>query len=287
MALRVARTASKFPQRSCKWKQHQHQHASFKCTIYVAQDLTAPASLLPPTTSRSPCFHHDHYLSFRLGAQLRSVSSSSGGSEENSTKCPDEEIDQSRDGQPVLLYEGPFASLTLKLKRISLASAAIGIVGLPALSLFYGSGSVPATGQLAIIATAGVTAVGSTALLGYCFSPYVHTMESLASEGVESETDGDDSTKAAGADGNLVRIVTRDILARRVETIFDPAADVLPVPNNNSRPFCNFVVMGKPMYVHPELIHHDKLRFQLMGEEPPRENAEARNKKKLDDDEFL
>jgi len=182
--------------------------------------------------------------------------------------------EQNQEASPV--YEGPFASLTLKLKRISLISACIGIVGLPAISLF-GASSVPATGQLAIIATAGLTAVGSTALLGYCFSPYVHTLERLVGSGAD---DGDMKPP-------LVKIITRDILARRIETVFDPTTDVSPPPKNNSRPFCNFMVKGLPMYVHPELIDDYKLRVQLLGEEPQQANADARNKKKLEDDEFL
>ena len=171
------------------------------------------------------------------------------------------------DNGPVVLYEGPFASLTLKLKRISLTSAVVAIFGLPALSFFYG-GDVPAAGQLAVIGTAGITAVGSTVLLGYCFSPYVHTLERV---------DGNQ---------NLFRIVTRDILARRVNTIFDPTTDVSP-PQSNNRPFCNFMVNGLPFYVHPELINDYKVRVQLVGEEPQQQNADERNKKKLDDDEFL
>ena len=120
----------------------------------------------------------------------------------------------------MLINESPFAALTLKLKRVSLTSAVIGINGLPILSIFYGAGDVPATGQLAVIATTGATAVGSTILLGYCFSPCVHTMELLS----------DDSN------GELkVKMVTRDILARQLETMFDPATE-------DTRPFCNFMV---------------------------------------------
>ena len=84
-----------------------------------------------------------------------------------------------------------------------------------------------------------------------------------------------------------VKIITCDVLARRVETIFDPNTDVSPPPKNNSRPFCNFVVKGLPMYVHPELISDYNLRVQLLGEEPQQANADARNKQKLEDDEFL
>ena len=203
---------------------------------------------------------------------------------------------------PLLVYEGPFASLTLKLKRISLTSAAIGLVGLPALSLFGTASSVPASGQLAVVVTAGVAAVGSTALLGYCFSPYVHTLERLppppplphsAEDGAGDHPAGEEGGGTSGIGDlrkngtTLARIVTRDILARRVETVFDPATDVSTPPNGITRPFCNFVVKGTPMYVHPELLHDDELRAQLFGEDPQLANAEARNKTKSDDDEFL
>ena len=183
----------------------------------------------------------------------------------------------------------------MRLKRISLTSAFIGLIGLPAYSIFQHS-AIPPTGQLAVIATAGITAVGSTALLGYCFSPYVHTMERLplTTSNNEGKDDGSDTTITTNdaIDKHLIKIVTRDILARRVETIFNPETDVLPPPNNNSRPFCNFMVgftSGKPampMYVHPELVHDYKLRVQLVGEPPKEEDVEAM-RKKTDDDEFL
>ena len=168
---------------------------------------------------------------------------------------------------PNIVYEGPFASLTLRLKRISLMSAIVGVVGLPALSFSFGS-SVPASGQLAVVVTAGITAVGSTALLGYCFSPYVHTLERLV-----------------GEENGLVRITTRDILARKVETVFDPKTDVSSPPKHNSRPFCNFIVKGAPMFVHQELVRDHELRVQLLGENAIMSNADTRHK--TDDDEFL
>mmetsp|Transcript_11410 Transcript_11410/g.21065 ORF Transcript_11410/g.21065 Transcript_11410/m.21065 type:complete len:271 (-) Transcript_11410:88-900(-) len=268
MALRVravSRLVSTLPPRSC--------HRSF---YVVAQNLTVQSSLVTPTSfsSQWSCTGHE-----------RSFSSNNSNSEDNANKSSDEVLDHSQDDQPLLLYEGPFASLTLRLKRLSLTSAVIGLVGLPALSVFQGAGSIPATGQLAIIATAGATAIGSTALLGYCFSPYVHTLERLSED--ENESYGDVATNTVNGNQNLVRIITRDILARRVETIFDPTTDVSPPPNGNSRPFCNFMVKGLPMYVHKEMVHDYKLRVQLVGEEPQQEDAEARNKKKLDDDEFL
>lgn len=244
--------------------------------------------VLSKPTAQSPM--QPHYIRHRHSSLLfdqhiiSARSFSSTGNDETPTKSPTEESNQ-----PVLLYEGPFASLTLKLKRISLTSAVIGLVGLPALSLYFGSGTVPATGQIAVIATAGLTAVGSTALLGYCFSPYVHRLERLPGMASDSNSNGENNNDDATKHESLLRITTRDIIARRVEVTFDPTTDVTSAPSNNSRPFCNFMVKGLPMYVHPEMIHDDKLRVQLVGEEPKQEDddAEAAKRKKLDDDEFL
>jgi hypothetical protein len=116
--------------------------------------------------------------------------------------------------------------------------------------------------------------------------------EKVTSESDGNEDEGDGNATSNNTDEGvdtqrLARIVTRDILARRVETVFNPATDISPPPSNNSRPFCNFMVKGLPMYVHPELVHDYKLRVQLVGEEPQQEDAETRNKKKVDDDEFL
>lgn len=199
------------------------------------------------------------------------------------------DTDDDDDDEPLVgtLYEGPFASLTLRLKRISLTSAVVGIVGLPALSLFYGStASVPPTGQLAVIATAGITAIGSTAILSYCFSPYVHSLERLPSNNNDMTSEYDEKKdKATNSTNNhLVRIITRDLLSRRVETTFDPTIDVYPPPKNNTRPFCNFMVNGLPFYVHPEMVHDQSLRVQLVGEEEPQKEVP---KNKLDDDEFF
>ena len=132
--------------------------------------------------------------------------------------------------------------------------------------------------MLAVLGTAGFTAIGSTVLLGYCFSPYVHTLERVAPD-AQDENELDNNQL-------LIRMVTRDILARKVETIFDPTKDVATPSSSNSRPFCNFLVNGLPFYIHPELITDLNLRVQLVGEEKKNE-SDTKNKTKTDDDEFL
>ena len=81
-----------------------------------------------------------------------------------------------------------------------------------------------------------------------------------------------------------VKMVTRDILARQVETIFDPATEVSPPAKNNTRPFCNFMVWGKPFYIHPDPVKDNKVRVQLVAED---QETVKEIKKTTDDDEFL
>jgi hypothetical protein len=169
------------------------------------------------------------------------------------------------DEQPAILYEGPFAQLSLRLKRVSVTTAALGVVGMPLLMALHG-GDVPATGQLAVGGTAIMAAAGSTVALSFCFSPYVHKLERV--------------------DDTQIKATTANILGMRVETTFDPSKDVGKAAG--SRPFCNFTAKGLPMYVHPEMVYDDDLRLQLIGEadlENLEKAKEAAEKNK--DDDFL
>ena len=86
--------------------------------------------------------------------------------------------DNKEGGGPLLLYKSPFADLSLRLKRVSLSTAVVGLVGLPILLHLHG-GDVPAAGQAALAGTTLIAATGSTFALSYCFSPYVATLERI------------------------------------------------------------------------------------------------------------
>mmetsp|Transcript_20327 Transcript_20327/g.41220 ORF Transcript_20327/g.41220 Transcript_20327/m.41220 type:complete len:268 (-) Transcript_20327:199-1002(-) len=194
-------------------------------------------------------------------------------SSENPDKPSDATYNKTNEsGASNILYEGPFAALSLRLKRVSITSAAVSLFGVPLLVALHG-GDVPAAGQMAVGGSAILAATGSTVALSYCFSPYVHTLESIS----VAEEEG-----ANVAPGELVKATTRNILAMKVETVFDPSKDIT-YPSNN-RPFCNFAAKGVPMYVHAEMIHNEKLRTQLLGEV---KEVQEKLKKNDDDDEFL
>lgn len=184
-----------------------------------------------------------------------------------------------------LIYEGPFASLALRLKRISITSAAASIIGVPIL-LTYGS-NIPASGQLAVGGTAILAATGSTAALSFCFSPYLHKLEWIPVR--QCKTAEGKKEKSVTSQTQLMKATTRNFFAMQVETVFDPDVDVTHDPKTY-RPFCNFMVKGLPLFIHPELLNDTDLRIKLLGKEKGtlvEDEAKEDGKKKDPDDEFL
>jgi len=97
-------------------------------------------------------------------------------------------------------------------------------------------------------------AVGSTALLNYCVSPYVHRLEER---------------------GGGFEATTVDFWARKVNTKFK--IDDVTSSSSLSRPFCNFVAKGVPMYVHGELMNDKKLLKSLVKRELSKGEREGRS----------
>ena len=161
----------------------------------------------------------------------------------------------SQDEKSSVFYEGPFGSVALKLKRVSLTTCVIGLIGMPAAVLVkQGSEGVSISGQLAVAGTAAAAAVGSTLLLSFFFNPYVHKLEYVDPSSGESVLPA--PTNVNETSSLHIRATTRTLLATQLETVFDPST-VVAAPN--SRPFCNFVAAGIPMYCHPELLTDQRL----------------------------
>lgn len=208
---------------------------------------------------------------------------------------------------PTLIYEGPFASLSRRLKRISVTSAIVSIIGIPLLITFH-SGDVPASGQMAVGATAIIAATGSTAALSFCFGPYVNTLtleeinnSKNNNHNINNNSDENSKTNNEQNETLLIKATTTNIFGMTKETIFNPKTDVTqPLSSksgkHNYRPFCNFLVRDDPFYIHPELLDDEMLRIQLLGEELGRlvkddndggDNEEKMKKKKALDDDFI
>lgn len=218
---------------------------------------------------------------------------------------------QQKQQKNLIVYEGPFANLALRLKRISITTAIASIVGAPAI-VILGS-NLPFSGQLAVGGTAIFAACGSTAALSFCFSPYIHTLEwipvrkcNITSSNAtthnhhtpkEEETSyenteiiQEEKEEYKECQTFLLKATTRNLFSMKCETIFDPSQIKHVGEFQTYRPFCNFMVNDKHFFIHPELLHDDALRIQLLGKEkgtlvPDHENTHM--KKKDPDDDFL
>ena len=153
-----------------------------------------------------------------------------------------------------LVYVGPFAGVTLRLKRVSVATASLGLMGIPALT--YLNSDVPLSGQVAVSGTALLAAVGSTVLLNYCVTPYVH----------EIVRDGDQFTAT-----------TVNIFGFRADTTFRIGDVVGAAQSGTSRPFCNFVAAGVPMYIHGELFDDKELLEKFLQRPLTKSELEGRS----------
>jgi hypothetical protein len=83
-------------------------------------------------------------------------------------------------------------------------------------------------GQLAVSGTATLAAVGSTLLLNYCVTPYVHELREV---------------------GGSYEATTATMWGTRMNTKFGLDEVVGVAKANTSRPFCNFLAAGKPLYM--------------------------------------
>eukprot|EP00520_Triparma_pacifica_P020000 CAMPEP_0118653906 /NCGR_PEP_ID=MMETSP0785-20121206/12082_1 /TAXON_ID=91992 /ORGANISM="Bolidomonas pacifica, Strain CCMP 1866" /LENGTH=124 /DNA_ID=CAMNT_0006546483 /DNA_START=283 /DNA_END=654 /DNA_ORIENTATION=- len=114
------------------------------------------------------------------------------------------------------------------------------------LLVYLNTGEVPIGGQVAVSGTALLAAAGSTVLLNYCVTPYVHKITKT----------GDDYTAT-----------TANLFGMRTTTDFTLDQVVNPTDAKLSRPFCNFVANGTPMYIHGELFN-DKATLKKLLQRP-------------------
>jgi hypothetical protein len=121
-------------------------------------------------------------------------------------------------------------------------TATIGLFGMPLL-VYLNTGEVPLGGQVAVSGTALLAAAGSTVLLNYCVTPYVHSI-----------------TKS----GDSFSAVTANLFGMRTTTPFMLDQVVTPKDAKLSRPFCNFVANGVPMYIHGELFDDKAILKKLL-----------------------
>ena len=203
--------------------------------------------------------------------------------------------------EPRLLYQAPMGGLVSRLKRISITSCLISVIGLPML-IYLKNGTWPDAKQIGMGGFAFVSASGSTLALHFVFGPYVMDLYEIPVQQShtvkeENENKSGSSTIVRQPSGQefLYKATVRSILGLTQEVVFNPLTDITRY--QGARPFANFVVKDQyVLYCHPELLDAET-RLKLLHLKDKNASAaddekEAKEKSKTrrpvdEDDGFL
>ena len=129
-------------------------------------------------------------------------------------------------------------------------------------------------GQIAVSGVAALAAVGSTILLSYCVSPYVHDLTVQKNEKGEV----------------LYTATTGNMFGMRTKTTFPLKSCIELEKSGMKRPFCNVIVNGgdKALFIHGELFDDKNLLKRLLLRNLTKSETEGRSgdhgKKPKDED---
>ena len=154
--------------------------------------------------------------------------------------------------------------LITRLKRISITSCLLSVVGLPVL-IYLKNGTWPDVKQMGLGGFAFVSATGSTLALHFVFGPYILELYEVPRNDhgtILADASSMTNTPTSDTAECLYKATTRSILGLKSEILFDPLVDVTKY--QGARPFANFVVKNnRVLYCHPELLD-DVTRLRLL-----------------------
>jgi hypothetical protein len=195
----------------------------------------------------------------------------------SSTSKIEDETPSIKREEPRLLYRAPMGGLVSRLKRISITSCLISVIGLPLL-IYLKNGTWPDAKQLGMGGFAFMSATGSTLALHFVFGPYVLDLYEIPIRkcDIAKDSDSESSPNNVEQPGQefLYKATTRSILGMTKEVVFNPLTDITRY--QGARPFANFVVKNEfILYCHPELLD-DETRIKLFN---PKDAAASHDEK--------
>lgn len=137
---------------------------------------------------------------------------------------------------PLVVYDGKFKSKLQWLRRVSLSSSVLSILGFPIAFQLGATGSIPLVGQLMIAGTAIFTSVSSTIFLQTITSPYVAQLSELQEY---SHLPGPQRRFLAQRINLLGNLATTEFELKNVERV-----------NSSMHPFATFCDTEKKQYYY-------------------------------------
>jgi hypothetical protein len=162
---------------------------------------------------------------------------------------------------PQLVYESPLGNVVSKLRTVSLTTAIIGMTGVPCMIAIKG-GVIPEVVILAAAMLFVTGSIGSAAAIHFVFAPYVYRIECIPIRQCSIDASATSSDVLPSSQkGTLLKAWTRSLFLRDSTIVFDPCIDVQPY--KGTRPLCNLIAKGRPLYVHPGTFYRWTVSFQV------------------------
>jgi hypothetical protein len=178
---------------------------------------------------------------------IRSFSSGGGGAGSNDSGI----VGQSKKWN--LVYEGPFTGMLRRLRRISIGTSAMSLIGFP-LTFVFGipNSSVSAAGQVAIVGTVLISSLSSTAFLHLVTNPYVTKLQEEVENNSDTTSEADRRFKATKL----------NLLGNEIENQF--YLSEVTKPTSRLAAYTSCCANNENMYIHgKELMKDESLRETL------------------------
>lgn len=195
--------------------------------------------------------------------------------------------DANQEDEPRLLYKAPMGGLVTRLKRISITSCLVSIIGLPLL-VYIKNGTWPDAKQIGMGGFAFVSATGSTMALHFVFGPYVLDLYEIPVRNCANKANDSPAVDQAGQEF-MFKATTRSILGMKNEVVFNPLTEVTRY--QGARPFANFIAKEEfVMYCHPELLDEETRKKLLYPKDgtianETEENEKGKMRRPIDEDD--
>jgi len=184
-------------------------------------------------------------------APLSSSATESVGLKTNDGLAGEEEL--------VLIYEGQFWKKLRWLRRVSISSSILSLIGMPLL-LYMNKKNVVMMGQVAIGGTALISTLSSTVFLQTVTHPYVTSLYEVKRSNVFESIDA-----PIASTPRKFRALRLDLLGRSVVTDF-VLSDAKKVTDASSHPFSSVKIKNQYFYIFGKAIEDKVVREALTKE---------------------
>jgi hypothetical protein len=182
----------------------------------------------------------------------------------NFSSKSDAQASASAEAAAVEVYRGQHGGRLKRIRRLSLLSSVVSIIGSP-LFVLYGDSAMPLVGQLGIAASVISLSVGSTVFLQTVCYPYVTSIFLMTPP-------SSDSSLGLGTQDKYLRVTRLNLLGNDRVTELNRGQAQRSAGGAFKHPFSTFQFGGSNYYVTASKVTDPDIRRELCGDPPPAED---------------